>query len=144
MKFLTSNDFGGRLSAKPESLTVGYLRTRTRMHRITAYRRERASVKTLGGPQVYKYPLVLCLLGLQVFFIGLILEHQSTQKKLKERCLKVVHLTPFSNVFTNIFYTAYIFPLMNYSGSKTTCKNHILRVSILRQKVVALAIISPH
>ena len=80
MEFLKSNDFGGRISAKTSILTVEYLRTRTRIYKITAYCRERASVKTLGGPQVYKYPLVLCLLGLQVFFIGLILEHQSTQK----------------------------------------------------------------
>ena len=29
MRFLTLNDFGGRLSANPESLVVGYLRKRT-------------------------------------------------------------------------------------------------------------------
>ena len=49
---LTSNEFGARLSSKPESLTVGYSRTRTWIYKITAYFRERASVKTLGGPQI--------------------------------------------------------------------------------------------
>ena len=58
MKFLTSNDFGGRLSAKSESLTVGYSRTRTQIFKITAYCRKRIGGKSLGGPQVYKYPLV--------------------------------------------------------------------------------------
>ena len=57
MKFLTSNDFGGRISSKPASLTVGYSRTRTRIYKSTAYRRERASGKMLGSLQVYKYPL---------------------------------------------------------------------------------------
>ena len=61
MDFLTSNDFGGRLSANPTSLTVGYSRTRTRIYKSMVYRRERASGKTLGGPQVYKYPLACCL-----------------------------------------------------------------------------------
>ena len=58
MKFLTSNDFGGRLSANPSSLTVGYSRTRTRIYKSTAYRRESESSKTLGGTQIYKYPLL--------------------------------------------------------------------------------------
>ena len=57
MKFLTSNDFGGRLSAKPVRLAVGYLRTRIWIYKSTEYCRERASGKMLGGPQVYKYPL---------------------------------------------------------------------------------------
>ena len=59
MEFLTSNYFGGRLSAKPAILMVGYLRTRTRIHKSTEYRRERASGKTLGGPKVYKYTIVI-------------------------------------------------------------------------------------
>ena len=57
MKFLRSNDFGGRLSAKPEILMVGYSRTRTRIYKSTAYCRESTSGKTLGGTRVYKYPL---------------------------------------------------------------------------------------
>ena len=52
MKFLTSNDFGGRLSAKPAILTVGYSITRTQIYKITAYRRELPSGKTLGRTQV--------------------------------------------------------------------------------------------
>ena len=56
-RFFTSNDFGGRISAKPASLIVVYTRTRTRIYKSTAYRRERTSGKTLGGPQVYKDPL---------------------------------------------------------------------------------------
>ena len=59
MEFLTSNYFGGRLSAKPAILMVGYLRTRTRIHKSTEYHRERASGKTLGGPKVYKYTIVI-------------------------------------------------------------------------------------
>ena len=35
MKFLTSNDFGGRLSAKPASLTVVYSRTITWIYKST-------------------------------------------------------------------------------------------------------------
>ena len=58
-KFLTSNDFGGRLSAKQASLTVGYPRTRTRIYKSTVYHRERAGGKMSGGPQVYKYPLAV-------------------------------------------------------------------------------------
>ena len=61
MKFLTSNDFGGGGSANPESLTVVYLIKRTWVYKSTAYRRERASGKTLGGPQVYKYPIAVKL-----------------------------------------------------------------------------------
>ena len=45
MIFLTSNDLEGNISAKPTSLTVGYSRTRTRIYKSTAYRRERASGK---------------------------------------------------------------------------------------------------
>ena len=60
MIFLTSNDLEGNISAKPTSLTVGYSRTRTRIYKSTAYRRDTASGKTLGGPQVYKYPLAWC------------------------------------------------------------------------------------
>ena len=57
MNFLTSNDFGGRLSAKPASLTVGYLRTKAWIYKSTAYCREITTGKMLGGTQVYKYPL---------------------------------------------------------------------------------------
>ena len=59
MEFLTSNNFGGRLSAKPSIFTVGYSRTITWIYKVTAYLRERTSGKTLGGPQVYKYFLEL-------------------------------------------------------------------------------------
>ena len=58
MIFLTSNDFGVRISVNPENLTVGYSRTRTQIYKRTAYLRGSSSGKTLGGPQVYKYPLV--------------------------------------------------------------------------------------
>ena len=54
MKFLTSSDFGGRISSQPARLTVGYLRTRTGIYKSMAYLKERTSSKTLGGPQVYK------------------------------------------------------------------------------------------
>ena len=57
MRSLTPNDLGGRLSAKPASLTVRYLRTRTWIYKITAYRRKMKSLKMLEGPQVYNYPL---------------------------------------------------------------------------------------
>ena len=63
MKFLISNDFGGRLSAKPASLPVRYSSTRTWIYKSTAYRRERTSGKTLGGHHVYKYLLVLCIIS---------------------------------------------------------------------------------
>ena len=57
MKFLASNNFGGRLSAKPASLTVGYLRTRTRIYKSREYCRGITSGNTLDIPQVYKHPL---------------------------------------------------------------------------------------
>ena len=58
VKFLTSNDFGKRLSANPESLIGGCLSKRAHIYKRKVYRRERKIRKTLGGPQVYKYPLV--------------------------------------------------------------------------------------
>ena len=51
MKFLTPNDFGGRISANPVSSTDEYLRTRNRIDKIIVYRRERNSGNMLGGPQ---------------------------------------------------------------------------------------------
>ena len=61
MMSLTSNYFGERLSSKPESLTVGYSRTRTRIYKGRAYCRERASSERIGGPQDLKYPILVGL-----------------------------------------------------------------------------------